>query len=77
MSSMSGDGQKSAFQSILRNQNFRVTLRHSDIQTYQGTHPLIESLWQQLKNYHHTRYEQTDEWTILMTEMACKFKKKT
>ena len=35
-------------------QNFRVplrqTFRHSDIQTYQGTHPLIESLSQRLKS---------------------------
>ena len=39
------DDQQSIFQSISRHQNFRVTYR----QTYQGTHPLIESLMQRLK----------------------------
>ena len=44
------DGQKSVFQSILRHQNFRVPYRQTDLPTYQGTHPLIESLRQRLKS---------------------------
>ena len=45
----SGDGKKSVFQSISRHQNFRVT--QTEIQTDQGTHPLIESLRQRLKSH--------------------------
>ena len=41
--------QKSQIRSVSRHPKFRVTLRQTDSQTNQGTHPLIESLSQRLK----------------------------